>query len=321
MHQISFPIEEFEKFLFLARVRIFDLPMKYDIFISYRREGGKEIARSINSYLDARGFSTFLDFDELKDGVFDERIIHAIDEAPIFIFILSRHSLDRCVNESDWVRKEIEYAALKGKHIIPINPDGEFKYLPDDLPETISEVLGRNQYSEIMMGQLFQASMHKMLDERVLPFVKKKHHSKKSIEYTILSIAFILLLAGSYIFSNKMLARSDVRRCTEYLDRAEELIEMEDSIVSAYDYIKEANTIIHGYDGSSYQKLFGSRCNEVLTTYKRVKDSLYREYKSNAEVCYHLNKIDDSLIWIDKALKLNDSEDLRVMKSVLTSRR
>ena len=293
--------------------------MKYDIFISYRREGGKEIARIIKSHLDAHGFSAFLDFDELKDGVFDERIMNAIDEAPVFMFILSGHSLDRCVNEEDWVRKEIEYAVSKGKHIVPVNPDGEFKYLPDDLPETIAEVLGRNQYSEIMMGQLFQASMQKMLDERVVPFVKKRRKVKKSAGYAFLSLALIALMTGGYVFSNKMHAKSDVRHCSECLDHAEELMAIDDSILSAYPYIKEASDIMHNYDGTSYQELFGNRCDRVAAKFTHTKDSLYREYKANAEVCYHLNKPDAAMMWIDRALELNDSEDLRVMKSVMLS--
>lgn len=292
--------------------------MKYDIFISYRREGGKEIARSIKSHLEAHGFSAFLDFDELKDGVFDERIINAIDEAPVFMFILSAHSLDRCVNENDWVRKEIEYAASKGKHIVPVNPDGEFCALPEDIPEVIAEVLGRNQYSEIMMGQLFQASMQKMLDERVVPFVRKRRKGGKSLRYVSLSLVFIAILTGAYFFSSSMHAKTDVRRFGEFLDHAEELIAIDDSVKFAYKYIQQAINIQHNYDGSSYQQLFGSRCDDVSARYAKVKDSLYREYKANAEVCYYLNKIDDALVWIDKALELKDSEDLKVMRSVLT---
>ena len=52
--------------------------MAYDIFISYRRDGGKEWARSLKSELDRRGYRVFLDFDELKDGIFDRRIMDAI---------------------------------------------------------------------------------------------------------------------------------------------------------------------------------------------------------------------------------------------------
>lgn len=58
--------------------------MVYDIFISYRREGGRELARSLKSELERRGYRVFLDFDELNDGIFDRRIMEAIDAAPDF---------------------------------------------------------------------------------------------------------------------------------------------------------------------------------------------------------------------------------------------
>ena len=126
-------------------------------------------------------------------------------------------------------------------------------------------------------------------------------------------------MTGVYVFSNKMHAQSDVRHCSECLDHAEELMAIDDSIMSAYPYIKEASDIMHSYDGTSYLELFGNRCDMVMARYAKTRDSLYREYKANAEVCYHLNKPDAALMWIDKALQLNDSEDLKVMKSVMLS--
>ena len=46
--------------------------MKYDIFISYRREGGSEFARSVKAALERKKYSVFLDFDELNDYSFEE---------------------------------------------------------------------------------------------------------------------------------------------------------------------------------------------------------------------------------------------------------
>ena len=51
---------------------------KYDIFISYRRTGGAQYARILQLMLSQRGFKVFLDYDELKDGVFGKRIKAAI---------------------------------------------------------------------------------------------------------------------------------------------------------------------------------------------------------------------------------------------------
>ena len=44
--------------------------MAYDVFITYRREGGKQYARNLQLMLQLRGFSVFFDYDELTDGPF-----------------------------------------------------------------------------------------------------------------------------------------------------------------------------------------------------------------------------------------------------------
>lgn len=98
----------------------------YDIFISYRRTTGAQYARIIQLMLAQRGYKVFLDYDELKDGVFGKRIKAAINEAPVFILMLSKGALERCSQEGDWVREEILLAMQEGKKIIPINPDKTF---------------------------------------------------------------------------------------------------------------------------------------------------------------------------------------------------
>ena len=147
--------------------------MAYDIFISYRRDGGKELARPLKSELELRGYRVFLDFDELKDGVFDRRIMEAIDAAPIFMVILSPHALDRCANADDWVRREIEYALEHDRHFIPIDPDRSFTGFPPDIPDTLKAGLGQHQFSQVMFEQLFKVSVDKMVRERIEPLLQR----------------------------------------------------------------------------------------------------------------------------------------------------
>ena len=80
---------------------------KYDIFISYRREDGAQYARILSIVFQNRGYHVFLDYDELTDGIFGEKLRKALEEASIFVAILSPHYLDRCINEHDWVRGEL----------------------------------------------------------------------------------------------------------------------------------------------------------------------------------------------------------------------
>lgn len=187
---------------------------KYDIFISYRRDTGRDLARPIKLELERHGYNVFLDFDELKDGCFNQKIKDAIESAPIFIVILSSHALDRCVNEDDWVRQEIEYAILLQKHIVPINPDSEFTGFPENLPKEIKEGLGLHQYSEILFGQLFEESVRKMVRERIIPHIdlpKKKKRFWRWIVLLIVSFVAIVAVMLSVLNSSPQTDVSDLR--------------------------------------------------------------------------------------------------------------
>ena len=146
---------------------------EYDIFISYRRVGGADFARQMQLALKNKGYNVFLDFDELKDGVFDRRIEAAIKSSKVFIFILSPHALDRCKNEEDWVRKEIECAILSQCHIVPVNPNAVFQGFDDieGLPYVIKNGLGQHQISTVMMNDLFECTFNEFVQSRIAPIV------------------------------------------------------------------------------------------------------------------------------------------------------
>ena len=146
---------------------------EYDIFISYRRVGGADFARQMQLALKTKGYSVFLDFDELKDGVFDRRIEAAIKSSKVFLFILSTHALDRCKNEVDWVRKEIECALVSQCHIVPVNPNAVFQGFDDieGLPYVIKNGLGQHQISTVMMNDLFECTFNEFVQHRIAPIV------------------------------------------------------------------------------------------------------------------------------------------------------
>lgn len=124
-------------------------------------------------FLNEKDRSFFLDSTELTDGKFDKRIMDAIDSSSVFLFTLAPHSLDKCVDDNeDWVRKEIEYAITKEKHIVPVNPDKSFSEFPCGTPDKLKEGLGQHQFSEIMIGQLFESSIRKMIEDRILPIIE-----------------------------------------------------------------------------------------------------------------------------------------------------
>ena len=83
---------------------------KYDIFISYRRDGGESTARIIRDKLTEQGYRVFLDVESLRSGDFNAKLYSVIEECKDFLLILPPGGLDRCGSEDDWVRREAEYA-------------------------------------------------------------------------------------------------------------------------------------------------------------------------------------------------------------------
>ncbi len=109
------------------------------VFVSYRREGGRDLARNIYERLSMSGYITFFDYDSMRNGKFNTQIFEAIDQATDFILVLSKGALNRCSNDDDWVRTEIEYALNKGKNIVLVASE-DFREFPSDLPKSISSI-------------------------------------------------------------------------------------------------------------------------------------------------------------------------------------
>ena len=193
---------------------------KYDIFISYRRDGGAQYARILQLELEKRGYKVFLDYEELTDGVFGDNIKEAIHEATVFMMVLSAHYLDRCKNEGDWVREEIMLAIGQQKHFTPINPDNSFDGIPADIPEEIKQVVGTHQHSEVNFGQLLGPSIDRMVKNRVSKHVKKQSKGKGKWITTI-AVVFCLVVAGIAIFLSQQ-RHNTIDQIAQLKNQAEE---------------------------------------------------------------------------------------------------
>ena len=139
----------------------------YDIFINYRRDPGRDFARTLQQAFKSRGYSVFFDYDSLQDGKFNEEIFSAIKTCAVFVVSYSQGSLDRCKNDNDWVRIEIEHALKHGKKIVPIAPSEVFANLtfPEDLPSSLS-ALRDIETTEIHTGKYFDDSIERCIRER-----------------------------------------------------------------------------------------------------------------------------------------------------------
>ena len=263
----------------------------YDIFISYRRSTGKEIARPLKEALTNMGYQVFLDFDELNDGMFNEKIVSAIKDSPIFMIILSANSLERCVEENDWVRKEIELALSESKQIIPINPDKQFTGFPEGLPQSIINGLGHHQISILDTEQLFKESLTKIVDNRVAPFVRrKKKKTKKSILITCLVIITLFLLGG--IIITKYF--NDDQNSNRFLEKAEKYASEGKTEDAAIYFLKAAEIL--SQNGSAEEDVFN-----LINDYDKLYEA-YSDYHNSAYCYSNAGDIDNSIKYYSKAI-------------------
>lgn len=91
-----------------------------DLFISYRRDTGGDLAALVNEKFRKKGIETFFDRDSVHNEDFWQRIQRGIDQSPNFLMILSPGYFVRRDQEDDYVRKEIIYALSKRKNILAI---------------------------------------------------------------------------------------------------------------------------------------------------------------------------------------------------------
>lgn len=73
----------------------------------------------------------------MRKLLFCQKLYEAIQTSKNFILILPKGALDRCVNEDDWVRKEIFYAIEAGSNIIPVS--GEDFEWPRELYDKLQD--------------------------------------------------------------------------------------------------------------------------------------------------------------------------------------
>nr|NP_001369041.1 sterile alpha and armadillo motif, isoform L [Drosophila melanogaster]QJC18610.1 sterile alpha and armadillo motif, isoform L [Drosophila melanogaster] len=111
-----------------------------DVFVSYRRSNGSQLASLLKVHLQLRGFSVFIDVERLEAGKFDNGLLNSIRQAKNFVLVLTPDALHRCINDEDckdWVHREIVAALNSNCNIIPII-DQQFDWpeverLPEDM--------------------------------------------------------------------------------------------------------------------------------------------------------------------------------------------
>lgn len=235
--------------------------MKYDIFISYRRDGGDTLSQLIYDRLTHRGYRVFLDIESLNSGKFNEKLLEVIEECKDMVVVLPPNGLDRCNNEGDWLYRELEHGMEQGKNIIPVLMKN-FEW-PEKIPEAIAEIKNYNgivdnkDYFDAVIDKLTTLLISKpVVGGRLMKKVgersqRVKDQAKKQRRIMVGSFLLILLCIGT-VFLLKHLERQ--KRVDERLNTKITLMPSEEMSASEYydaiGILKERTEILA--DGKKY---------------------------------------------------------------------
>ncbi len=166
--------------------------MAHGVFISYRRVDWK-LADRIYDNLYQRGFSPFIDKNDLSQGDFPIEIERQIIESAYFLCLLTKETFKRKMKPSDWIHNEL-YIALRNKgnkRILLLAEEG-FEF-PKKLPKEIEAIKKANAY--YFNRDTFSATLDKLC--------------KKDIDINILGESFdwkqqAACLNNTYIVSREI---------------------------------------------------------------------------------------------------------------------
>lgn len=204
--------------------------MKYDVFISYRRQGsGYGVAGEIESRLKERGYSVFLDVDKISVGEFPSQIEEAIKNSSDFLLILSPSALDRCSNPDDWVYKEITAAKKYGINIICLSLQGFVMPEPKLLPESINDI---PMMQTFLWSHEYRSASFQKIEESLRAKSEKKKARKRLITISLVSVLIIMLCVFGFFFIKKVKEKS----------AAEEHLKIQTE--NAYSLVRSADSLL-----------------------------------------------------------------------------
>lgn len=119
----------------------------WDVYLTYPRQSGAELASLIKIQLEARGLEVMLDSHD--SACLSERTLSQIMECKHMILVLTAGGLDTCLSKGgtedteDLLHEEIVAALAAGTKIIPVTADFQWPG-PEEMPEDIREIASFN---------------------------------------------------------------------------------------------------------------------------------------------------------------------------------
>jgi len=125
-----------------------NLEKPLDVFISYRRSNGSQLASLLKVHLALRGFSVFIDVERLEAGKFDNNLLQSITQAKHFVLVLTPDALDRCIGDhecKDWIHRVsfplVHFSAINQLEIVWVRGLGSFFFRKLSLLSNLSVTL------------------------------------------------------------------------------------------------------------------------------------------------------------------------------------
>ncbi|MGO9199276.1 MAG: TIR domain-containing protein [Limisphaerales bacterium] len=174
---------------------------KGKIFISYRRDSGAAAARLLREALCSRRFPVFMDVEDLRAGQYRDILSSQVEACSDFILVLTPGSLERCLQEGDWVAREVAEALRLKKNIVPVSFE-EVNW-PEDLPPDMVEL--RDFQVCRLSNEYFSPSVHRLIE-----CLSARPRSAKPVLVAAGVLALLAALAGLAFWTGKsLLARSN----------------------------------------------------------------------------------------------------------------
>jgi hypothetical protein len=239
--------------------------MKYDIFISYRRENGEHSAKAIYDRLTDKGYNVFLDVETLRSGAFNTKLYSVIEECRDVLVVLSPNALGRCVNEDDWVRLEVAHAIRCKKNVIPIMLRG-FDF-PVELPADIEALRYQSGIqASVEFFDAFLEKLYRFLKSK--PGLIRRFFTSLSWRRSLVTVAACLLLisgiwGGSILWRQNITEqniypvttkqKNDVKNMLYYVQM--NLTVVNNMILTYQDALNACEDYLHQPSASSYKNL------------------------------------------------------------------
>ena len=117
------------------------------VFLSYRRDVSWALAHAVRGELVQHGFDVFMDVHGIGSGEFERVLLREIETRAHVVVILEPRSLDRIVDDGDWLRREIAHALTHGRNVVPVLANRAEMPPAADLPLDVARLAGFNAVS------------------------------------------------------------------------------------------------------------------------------------------------------------------------------